>query len=126
MIGALTEAYFPKANRLTFIEFLEQILQTYPTGTILLILDNARYHTARDVMKWLEQHPCLTILWLPKYAAELNPIEKLWWYLKNKVSANRCYPTIEDLLKAGKAFLAQMDREEILQLTSLLPKKTFA
>lgn len=124
--GALTDAFFPKANRFAFIEFLEQILLAYPTGPILLILDHARYHTARDVLQWLEQHPRLTVLWLPKYAAELNPIEKLWWYLKNQVAANHCYATIEDLMKAVQAFLDQMDREEILQLTSLLPEKTFA
>lgn len=126
LTGSLTYAFFDKQNRFTFIEFLEQILLAYPTGPIILILDNATYHTAKDVLKWLEKHPRLTVLWLPRYAPELNPVDKIWWCLKQKVAANHCYLTIEDLKKAVKASLDQMDSEEILQLTSLLPEKTFA
>lgn len=125
LTGGLTYAFSNKQNRFTFIEFLEQILVAYPTGPIILILDNATYHTARDVLKWLEKHPRLRVLWLPRYAPELNPVDRIWWYLKQKVVANHCYPTIEALMEAVKAFLDQMDGEEILQLTSLLPEKTF-
>lgn len=126
VVGTLTSAFFSKANRFTFIEFLEQILLVYPSGPILLILDNARYHTAKDVLKWLEAHPRVTILWLPKYTPALNPVEKIWWLLKQKIAANHCYATIEDLMKAVKSFLDQMSPGEILQLTSLSPEKTFA
>lgn len=126
LTGGLTYAFFNKQNRFTFIEFLEQVLLAYPTGPILLILDNATYHTAKDVLKWLEQHPRLTVLWLPKYAPKLNPVDKIWWYLKQKVAANHCYPTIESLMKAVKTSLDQMDSEAILQLTSLLPEETSA
>jgi len=126
LTGGLTHAFFNKANRFTFIEFLEQVLVAYPTGPIILILDNAKYHTAQDVMKWLEKHPRLTVLWLPRYAPQLNPVEKIWWYLKQKVAANHCYRTIEDLKNAVKLFLDQMDAEKTLQLASLQPEKTFA
>ena len=126
LTGGLTHAFFDKANRLTFIEFLEQILVAYPTGPIILILDNAKYHTAQDVMKWLEKHSRLTMLCLPRYAPQLNPVEKIWWYLKQKIAANHCYRTIEDLQNAVRAFLDQMSAEKILQLASLQPEKTFA
>lgn len=126
LTGGLTHAFFDKANRLTFIEFLEQVLVAYPTGPIILILDNAKYHTARDVVKWLEKHSRLTVLWLPRYAPQLNPVEKIWWYLKQKTAANHCYRTIEDLQNAARAFLDQMSAEKILQLASLQPENTFA
>lgn len=126
LTGGLTYAFFHKQNRLTFIEFLEQIRLAYPTGPILLIVDQARYHTAKDVLKWLDKHSRLTVLWLPKYAPQLNPVEKIWWYVKQKVAANHCYPAIEDLMDAVKTFLDQLHSERILQLTSLLPEETFA
>lgn len=126
LTGGFTYAFFSKQNRLTFIAFLEQILLAYPTGPIILILDQAKYHTAKDVAKWLDKHPRITVLWLPKYAPQLNPVEKIWWYLKQKVAANHCYPFIEDLMHAAKTFLDQLNGEQVLRLTSLLPEETSA
>lgn len=126
LTGGWTYSFFDKQNRWSFITFLEQILLAYPVGPIILILDNARYHTAQDVMKWLAEHPRMTVLWLPRYAPELNPVDKIWWYLKQKVAANRCYLTIEHLKEAAKEFFCQMDEAQALRLASLLPEKTFA
>ena len=74
-------------------------------------------------MKWLAEHPRMTVLWLPRYAPELNPVDEIWWYLKQKVAANRCYLTIEHLKEAAEEFFCQMDEAQPLRLASLLPEK---
>lgn len=36
------------------------------------------------------------LLFIPPYSPELNPAEKMWQYLKNKLS-NKIFKTLEDL-----------------------------
>ena len=61
-----------------FIVFLEQIWAACPDGHIWVIFDHAPAHTAKAVAAWLYAHPRMTVLYLPKYASHLNPIERIW------------------------------------------------
>ncbi len=49
-----------------FLRFLEKIIQNYPTGKILMILDNSRIHHAKLLHPFLETHADrLTLMYLP-------------------------------------------------------------
>ena len=61
---------------------------------ICLILDNAPYNRSFRV-KDLAKELGIKILYLPPYSPNLNPIERLWKFMKKKVMANRYYPDIE-------------------------------
>ena len=37
----------------------------------------------------------IKILYLPAYSPNLNPIERLWKYMKREVMANRYFPNLE-------------------------------
>jgi len=41
-----------------------------------------------------------TLLPLPPYSPELNPVENLWEYLRKNKLANRLYETYEDIVEA--------------------------
>ena len=60
-----------------FLAFLERLLVTYPTGLIILIVDNYSSHTAHLVRDWLAQHERLQLHYLPKYCSHLNPVEPI-------------------------------------------------
>ena len=47
-------------------------------------MDNAPIHISNLVKNWLETHSVWT-LEFPPYSPNLNPIENLWWALKNKI-----------------------------------------
>lgn len=95
-----------------FVAFLEKLLvEHYPTGRCVLVLDNASYHTSAMSKAALSlfEHRVL-IFWLPPYCAlELNPIERYWRHLKDQVSVNKLYPSIDDLISAVDAELERQN-----------------
>jgi transposase len=78
--------------------FLDQLSAATPAGTHrLLVWDGAGYHVA----KGLRVPANLTVLTLPPYSPELNPVERLWRYLRDHHWSNRVYPTTTDLESAA-------------------------
>jgi transposase len=97
--GAFHWQAYGKALTATFLMFLEYLLTAYPVGTILLVVDNASYHTSKATVAWLKKHPRLLLLYLPTRRPDLNPVEPLWNGLKEAVSANRSF---DNLLALGQ------------------------
>jgi len=60
---------------------------------IYFVLDNAPYNRAKKVCR-LAKELGIRLLYLPPYSPNLNPIERLWKFMKKKVMANHYY---EDL-----------------------------
>jgi transposase len=87
-------------NSQTFIEFVEQLMTVhYPTGGVVLVLDNAPYHRSRQVRAALSlfEHRLLPV-WLPPYCPTLNPIERFWRHLKDTATANKLFLSSTALL----------------------------
>jgi putative transposase len=116
--GRWTYGLYPQKGAVEFIHFLERLL-AYPGRPILLILDNASIHTARPVRTWLGLHPSVEVLFLPTYSGHRhNPVEKVWWRLKQRVAANRLHGSYDDLLAAIHGFFREFSPEEALQLAA--------
>ena len=102
-----------------FIAFLMILLTAYPTGLIYVIVDNASIHTSRAVHKWLAEHPRLQLVYLPTYSGhQLNPVEKVWWDLKDCVAANRRFKCLSELDVAIRRYFADFACEQALRLTN--------
>ena len=63
----------------------------------VLVWDQAGYHTA----KALKVPPNVSLIALPPYSPELNPVENLWHYLRSHYWSNRCHQDYDDLTKAA-------------------------
>lgn len=69
-----------------------------PDVHVILILDQAGWHIA----KALQVPENITLLHLPAYSPELNPIERLWAYIKSHYLGNRVYKDYEELFDVTK------------------------
>jgi putative transposase len=66
---------------------------------IHVICDNAAFHRSRQVRDYLDIWGHRVVLhYLPKYAPETNPIERVWWQLHETLTRNHRCTTIEELL----------------------------
>jgi transposase len=68
-----------------------------PNVHAVLIWDGAGYHTAREVRVPTN----ITLVQLPPYSPELNPIENLWHYLRSHHWSNRFYASYDELFDAA-------------------------
>jgi transposase len=68
-------------------QFYSHLDRAYPkkVGLIYVIQDNWNIHTHPDVLSALEKYPRIRPVWLPTYAPWLNPIEKLWRWLRQDI-----------------------------------------
>jgi transposase len=66
--------------------FYAQLDRAYPAVDLLYVIqDNWNIHTHPDVLTALERYPRIKPVWLPTYAPWLNPIEKLWRWVRQDV-----------------------------------------
>ena len=82
----------PALNADGFQLLLDHFAATAPTTFHLLLLDNGAFHKAHT----LRLPRNVTLLFLPPYAPELNPIERLWRDLKDWLAQS--HPTTPDEL----------------------------
>ena len=63
--------------------FTNLLLPTLEAGSVI-VMDNARFHRKTVLRVLAEQAQC-TILFLPPYSPDLNPIENLWAWIKARL-----------------------------------------
>jgi transposase len=104
--------------------FYRQLDQRYADAQhVYLILDNWSIHSHPDVLATLETLPRLEPVWLPTYAPWLNPIEKLWRWLKQDVlKQHRLAADWHALRQRVTSFLEQFatGSDALLQYVGLL------
>ena len=82
----------PHLNAVVVQLSLDGLSATIPMGThVVLVWDGAGYHTA----KGLRVPSDLTLAGLPPYSPELNPVERLWPYLRQHHWSNRVYEDVD-------------------------------
>jgi transposase len=78
---------------------------------VVLVLDNGPIHTSKASTKALAARPWLTVEWLPKYAPELNDIERSWRDLKRHYLAQQIFRDVEHLDSAIHAAVRDLNHE---------------
>lgn len=81
---ATGESHFwemPALNAVCFSVYLAKLAEAYPDTLNVVALDNAPAHVARTVRVPAN----VVLLPLPPYSPELNPVERLWLFVRQQV-----------------------------------------
>ena len=80
-----------------FVELLDLVAVSYPTGRGHIVCDNQSSHDTDDVLDWLVDHPRWTIHFTPKHASWLNQVECYFSKLQRRVLARGSFNSKDDL-----------------------------
>jgi transposase len=88
--------------------------------------DNDPKHKAKIVTKWLK-HQQISVLDWPPQSPDLNPIENLWHWFKNRLNSYETQPTsIHELWEHIQDTWETFTAEECIKLIESMPKRIFA
>ena len=109
----------PKLNTDIINLFLGQFSETIPEGEhAVMIWDGAGFHTAKK----LKVPENITLVQLPPYSPELNPMENLWHYLKSHYWSNRSYEDYDGLEEAAMtAWQTAVLNEDLMRTVCAAP-----
>jgi transposase len=86
----------PWANTETMSLFLEEVSRRYPDEYILMFMDQAGWHKAKN----LRIPTNMELAFLPPYSPELNPQEQIWDELREKYFGNKLFKSIQAVVDA--------------------------
>lgn len=91
------------------IRLLKELEIHQPTGQLYVVLDNARYYRSKKVKAHVDASERLHLVFLPSYAPNLNPIERLWLLFQKNILYNRYYATFDQFQQRCLGFFAHLD-----------------
>ena len=105
----------PKANTACMNLFLRELAREFDGRKIILIVDGAGWHRSKDLMVPSN----IELVYLPPYSPELNPIERLWLYIKKATIRNRIYETIDGLEETVCDFINELKDVTVRSICNL-------
>ncbi|MFT5813181.1 MAG: transposase [Psychroserpens sp.] len=90
---------------------MEQISKATPLGRhSVVIMDGAGWHTENVV----DEFDNVSLIKLPAYSPELNPIEQVWQWLRHNKLTNKSFKDDDDIVEsysnAWNSFISDIDR----------------
>jgi len=113
----LTQTYPYSIRKEQVVAFLNHLARSI-SGNLLVIWDGAPIHRAKVVKDYLanKESRRISLLSLPPYAPECNPVEWLWAWVKKSFFANLCAKSLDDLRSAWcRALAAARSRPELIR-----------
>lgn len=114
--GTLDFLILPEVSTGMMSLFLEEVSLGHPDEFIMMFMDQAGWHKAKDLK--IPENMCL--FWLPTYSPQCNPVEHLWEEIREKWFENKVFDSlaaVEDTLVDALAAL-ERDKKKVFGLTS--------
>jgi transposase len=103
------------------IALLQAVIAANPTKKrIHVYCDSASYYTSKQVTEWVATTP-VVLHFLPVYSPNLNPIERLWKFMRSQVIDSVYYATLAQFRSSLLAFLGHLEpyRPQLERLLTL-------
>lgn len=113
MSGKHFQHEYPKLNGEYFQQFLDWLSPQLGEDYAILQIDQAPAHTS-SAIRWPEN---IIPLLQPSHSPELNPIERLWEFLKKPLK-NKLFSSIQDLRDRIQDIFNQLTSEQVISISS--------
>lgn len=85
-----------------------------PDEHAVMVLDGAGWHTSGA----LAVPDNITLVPLPRYSPQLNPVERVWLYLRERYLSHRLVPDYDGILDALRTAWNKLSPERLRSLTA--------
>jgi transposase len=106
----------------TIVEFLTELRLYYGQIPIKIVLDNARYQHC-DLVQQAAQKLGISLLFLPSYSPNLNIIERLWKFTREKILNGEYYDSPQKFHHAILDFFSTINQKYKNEITTRLSLK---
>jgi transposase len=105
------------------VKFLQEVARwrAGKKGQLVIIWDGAPCHRAKIVTAEAARLG-IKLVPLPGYSPDLNPIERLWDWMREDVTRGHCHASVPELIQACQAFIQRINRDPIAVVDRLWPK----
>lgn len=103
---------YSKVDTDCFNHFLQEFSQEHQGKEIIMIMDGAGWHKSHN----LKMPKNIQKVLLPPYCPELNPVERLWQYIKNNTIKNKVFETIRELEDEVCRFVNELTKDVIMNI----------
>ena len=110
--GESFSLFMPEVNVDMMNVYLKELQRAFPDKQLMLIMDQASWHTSDKLIEFEN----MQIIFLPPYSPELNPIEKLWWWLRKERIHNKVFKTIDDIMDSLEIEFRNLTPDTLLSL----------
>jgi transposase len=108
--GTVTGRHYKRRRRVEFLDFMNQVVATYPDREIHVILDNLNTHKPkRD--HWLARHPNVHFHYTPTHTSWLNQIEIWFSILSAQSLRGASFQSVEQLKAHIDSFIASYNQD---------------
>jgi transposase len=108
-------------NTVAFLRHLAQ-WNPDPDQRIVIIWDGAPWHNRADIVRQQAEVLNLTLVQLPGYSPDLNPIEGLWKWMREELTQHHCYKYLYQLERACFDFIDRINLDPEAIISRLWPK----
>ena len=98
-----------------FNVYLKEMSRWLGDKKACIVMDQAPWHKAKE----LELPSNIKILHLPPYTPELNPVERLWQYIKDNTMRNILYESLCELETTVCAFVSTISSDIIKSVCNI-------
>jgi hypothetical protein len=103
---------FSHLDTVCFQAFIDQVAATFADTFNIMLLDRGTFHRA----KALVLPPNMYLIFQPAATPELNPIERVWEYIKDRL-AGKNFASLDELFHAASTILKGITQEILQSLT---------
>ena len=116
--GKMTALILPSMNTSMMNIFLQHVSNTFSNYFIIMQVDQAGWHTAKDLV--IPEN--IRLISQPAYSPELNPVEHLWDEIREKAFYNRAYESLDAVIDTlCKQLLRLEDNSKLLRSMTYFP-----